>query len=154
MNITIKDADPLLYPQIVAMGEKFHYLAGIDKIAPFNEAGVFRWCERLSTSGLLLAAVDEFNKVLGVIGIVIGPFLNNDEYNVASEMIWWVDPEVRGQNIGVRLIAEAEAILRTDPSIKFFSMMCLEAVNPDAVASIYERNGFRCYERAFIKELR
>src|SRR5688572_32542185 len=50
--------------------------------------------------------------VMGMLGVIIVPFLFNPNYLTAGEVIWWVEPEVQSAGLGEELLLAIEPKLR------------------------------------------
>jgi GNAT superfamily N-acetyltransferase len=82
-------------------------------------------------------------RVVGMLALYVyeHPFTTQ---RVATELVWWVDQDMRGGRLGLRLLAAAEAWAK-DVGADVVQMV---APN-DAVASVYARRGYDLLERAY-----
>ena len=68
---------------------------------------------------------------------------------VASELVWWVEPQARNKEIGRALLEAFEYWAKEKAGCGFMTMSCLD----NSVAKFYESNGYKLYEYAYFKEL-
>lgn len=103
----------------------------------------------ISTGVMLVAELD--GDVVGMIGLVIAPFLFDNSIKTAHEVVWYVSPQVRGGRIGVELMRAAEDACR-EKGAKAVQMVML-ANSPPVAARIYESMGYARSEACFTKRL-
>lgn len=84
---------------------------------------------------------------VGFLAGVTSPFLFGD-VKQASEVAWWVEPSARGKEAGKELIKVFEYWAHK-VGCKVVTMVSLD----EKVGKIYEKNGYKLYERAYLKEL-
>ena len=68
---------------------------------------------------------------------------------LASELAWYVDPEKRGNKVGVELV---EAFEYWAKNVAGCSLISLTAID-DKVGKFYEKRGYKLYEQAYMLEL-
>ena len=90
--------------------------------------------------------------MVGSIGALAAPLLGNVSYKVASELFWWIEPEYRGAALGEALLMGIEAAAKA-AGVTFFNMIALNAVDPERVAAIYLKRGYKLAEWSFMKDL-
>ncbi len=110
-----------------------------------------------TTAGLIeddvvLYAEDSNGNVVGLLCVMISPFLMNRNYLSACEWGFYVDVEYRSSGLGIALIQRAEEILK-QKKVTFFTLVSLANLRPAAVGRFYERLGFRHVESDYVKEL-
>lgn len=66
---------------------------------------------------------------------------------IASEVAWWVDPDSRGNGEGTRLLEAFEFWAKEKAGCSMISMTSLS----DTIGDIYEKKGYKLYERAYMK---
>lgn len=66
----------------------------------------------------------------------------------ATEMAWWVEPSERGKEAGGELLKAFEFWAKK-VGCKLVTMISLN----DKVGKYYEKNGYKLYERAYVKEV-
>lgn len=68
---------------------------------------------------------------------------------IASEMAWYVKPDSRGNKEGTQLLEAFEFWAKEKAGATMISMTSLS----DAIGEIYEKKGYKLYERAYMKVL-
>jgi len=82
-----------------------------------------------------------------VIGLVT-PFLFGSE-RIVTEIAWWVEPDKRGSGIGAELHEALEYWAKNVVKCKYMTMASLDKT----VEKYYKKNGYKLYERAYMKVL-
>ena len=126
-------------PALMAMGEAFSEKAKlIDSVGydPASAETTFRLM--IETPGYVILMTDD-----GALGGAAIPHPFNSAHILAQEVFWWAKRD------GLKLLAAFEEWASQRASS--IRMGCLEASEPDRVAKIYERRGYRPLERGFIK---
>lgn len=85
---------------------------------------------------------------VGFIAGLVQPFMLGS-VNLATEFAWWVDPEHRKKKVGKELVEAFEFWAVNVAHAKLISLACYD----DEVGTFYEKNGYRLYERAYMKEV-
>lgn len=101
---------------------------------------------------IVLYAENLEGQVVGLLCVMITPFLMNRNYLSACEWGFYVDEEYRCTGLGIRLIQIAEELL-VERKVKFFTMVSLTNLRPKAVGRFYERLGFKHVESDYVKDL-
>ena len=83
--------------------------------------------------------------ITGFLGLIEVPLLFNPEYNVATEMFFYVRPDYRNQGISKELYAYAEDDIQTD-IIAFADMSTSTDMD-----EYYTKRGFTLTERTYTK---
>lgn len=135
--------------RIVEMAEKFYpntryHAAGIP-LKKDCAAGLA--ILMIKTSTLLVAESSDGN-IVGMVGSYIDPFTFNDDYLIAKEIVWWVDPDHQLGGHGRSLLIEHELACK-DAGAKLIVMMDL-ADNPVAT-QIYRGMGYYHSENSWTK---
>ena len=84
-------------------------------------------------------------------GFVVGmvtPFIFGNA-PLATEIAWWVEPDKRGSGVGAELHKALEYWAKNIANCKFMSMASLDKT----VEKYYKKNGYKLYERAYMKVL-
>lgn len=68
---------------------------------------------------------------------------------IASEIAWWIEPDKRGNKDGIELLEAFEYWAKEKAGCTMISMVCLEEEH----SKIYEKKGYKLYERAYMKIL-
>lgn len=142
----IRRAEPQDIPQIVAMGVRFateseyarHFLVRPEVIA--------RTVAHVASSedGAIFVSGSDAT-LTGMIALVAFEHPFSGE-RIASELVWWVEPEARGD--GLRLLRAAEEWARATGAVR------VQMVAPnDRVGALYERLGYAKLETYFQRSL-
>jgi len=90
------------------------------------------------------------NQLVGVFGAIVAEDLNDGDM-VANECFWFVKPEARGR--GVELLSAYEAEAKKRGAVRC-SMIHLISLQPDRLAHIYQKRGYRAIETSYFKDLK
>jgi RimJ/RimL family protein N-acetyltransferase len=94
-----------------------------------------------------VAEVD--NKVIGMIGLIVMPFLFNPKYTTAGEIIWWVEPEFWNGGIGRELLQSVTERAK-EKGIHTVQMIGL-VESPIQAGQLYESEGYNMTEGVWTK---
>ncbi len=144
---TSEDVDRLVEYGRTFWHQTLYFEDGVD----YDVASVTTTTNWLLDEGIALYA-EKDGKVVGLLLAVVGPFPMNNNYKAATEWVFYVDPEVRKEGVGQRLIQHAEKMLRPQ-GVKYLSMISLSNVQPEAAEGLYKSLGFRHTETSFTKDL-
>lgn len=97
----------------------------------------------LETGSDRVILIDEEGR--GFLAGVRTPFMFGTDY-VATEIAWWVDEEHRKSGIGLELLNGFE-YWASKVGCKFVTMVSLD----DRVEEVYKKQGYKLYERAYMK---
>ena len=131
------------------MGKAFHAVTGVADLIPLDEPTLERTFLQLMHSGCLLV-VDGDEGLIGATGALLHPHYFNSAHITGQELFWWIDPDHRGS--GALLFNALEDWVRSKGA-NSFSMIALEALEPDKVGLIYRRRGYRPVERSYLREM-
>lgn len=143
----VRNATPADTPVLLAMGAKFYATTSYAGFAEYDEATVADLIDMMR-DGVLLIAEDESGPV-GVVGLVVFPFLFNRSIKTAHEVIWWVDPDAQGAGAGKALLAAIEPACRAQGAVAI--QMVHLSNSPPQAAALYERMGFAHTESSYTK---
>jgi GNAT superfamily N-acetyltransferase len=146
--VDVRKATEADIPGIVAMAEKFYATTSFAAWAPFNSNTIENLASALTRDHVVLVAESD-DKLVGMVGLFVAPFIFNRDVNAACEVVWWVEPNAQGHGIGKALLAAIEPACRTR-GCKSIQMIHL-ASSPPQAAAIYERAGFRHTETSYMK---
>lgn len=141
---TLDDAE-----KIVAMGERFFASTHYSEFAEYDNSHARALVERMIDSGVLLVADD--GDIIGMVGLVIAPFVFDPRLLVAYELMWWVAPEHQARGIGRKLI-EAIPDKCKESGADVIQMIHLDN-SPPAAKALYEKLGFKAREHSFFLRL-
>lgn len=136
-------------PVCVEMTRDFCKINGYQDHIPFDEETVKEWMAVGIQQGMLSVAVKD-NEVVGFVLGVISPSIVNKDILVGCELAWWMQPKHRGGRLGIQLLKHIEVSAKENGA-KIWSMMCLEALEPDKVERMYMKLGYKKSERTSIK---
>lgn len=144
----IRHATCLDRAEVLELCREFYPHTSYAKWAPFDEESVLEQIDRCTKTGIMLVAQIE-DKLVGIIGMVAGPFIFNKDLISATELIWWIQPEHRKSGLGIELVKRAD-ILRKLKGWKSFQMIRLEESDP-RLDEVYVSLGFSPTEHCFTK---
>ena len=89
------------------------------------------------------------------IGMIAGVLTESifSEDKVASEMVWWIDPNHRRKSRAAFELLSAFEHWAKLKKASFVQMQCLVGLSEETVGHIYQRLGYNSTEIAYIKEL-
>lgn len=130
--------------------------AGREFFAEGNLPGGFRpeaftqnWTKMIYAGhGMILGAFKN-GAFIGALGAVFSPDPSNGD-KIATEAFWYVRPGHRGP--GLRLLKAFEEIAMKR-GVKRIGMVHLLSIQPEGMANLYQRLGYRPVEVNFLKEL-
>lgn len=134
-------------PRIVAMGERF-----ISDVYPaaitFNGDTLAALTTNLiDGAGVVFVAESATGDVIGMIALIVLMQPMSGE-TVATELVWWIHPDVRGGRAALELLAKAEEWAKSNGAKR------LQMIAPsDKVCRFYERLGFQRVEVAYMRTL-
>lgn len=134
--------------RIVEMSEKFYATTSYAKFAQFHPSSVAVLATTLIHYGVMLVAEVE-GKVIGMVGLVVTPFMFNTTILSAHEVVWWVEPEYQGSKIGHSLLTAIEPACKSR-GCKLIQMVTLSNSPPQA-AGLYEKAGYKHTETSYTK---
>jgi GNAT superfamily N-acetyltransferase len=147
----VRPGTPDDFEQVAALGAKFHEQTAWAKHIPYSFEGGVQWAKLMWDHGLLVVA-DNGKDVVAVVGGLRYPFLNNPDWIIGSEILWWVEPEYRNGGLGKTMLHAIEEAAR-DAGCHLWVMVTLEAVEPEKAGAIYRKLGYELTEHSYMKEL-
>lgn len=136
---------------IVAMAERFYAQTSYAARVPLSRESAAGLAIVLMEQGVMLVA-EQGDQVVGMVGLFLEPFTFNVAITVATELVWWVEPEARETGAGMALLAGIEPACR-QKGADLIRMMALAKFSEHA-AALYARRGYVHTESAFTKEIR
>lgn len=139
----IREAVEADIPALLAMGERFHALSPVGKIAPFSPESFERTLRGLiaSEDGALFVNPD----LTGMIGVVKAPAYFST-VTFAQELFWWSEG-----GSGLRLLVAAEAWAKARGAVAML-MLRVHGLN-ERLDGLYRRRGYVPVEHTYSKEL-
>jgi GNAT superfamily N-acetyltransferase len=135
---------------IVLMASKFYETTSYAEWADFCPITVENLAAMMIDTGVMLVA-DSDAGLVGMVGLVVAPFMFNDQRTAAYEVVWWVDPVAQGEGVGKALLAAIDGACRAK-GCDTVQMVHLHNSPPQA-AALYERLGYRHTESSYTKRL-
>lgn len=129
---------------VLAMAMKFVEATGYRDLANEEQIKdlIIHYIEQPSDTHIII--LDDFGFIAGQsTNFPFGPG------KIASETAWWIDPDSRGENRGAKLMQAFEYWAKNIAGCSFISMTSLDK----DVEKIYKKNGYKLYERAYMKLL-
>lgn len=83
----------------------------------------------------------------GMLAGMITPFTFGVDL-IATEVVWWVEPDKRNTKVGKELLDAFEDWARNE-GCRLITMISID----DALGKYYEKRGYGLYEHAYMKEL-
>lgn len=136
--------------RIVEMSEKFYPYTPYIQLAPFNPTAAGALANVLIEQGIMLVAEDE-GEVVGMVGLILVPFLFEPERLGAYEVIWWVEPEYQTKGVGKALLDAIDPAAK-QRGVDFIHMVCM-ADSPIQAAALYIKSGYDHTEMSFTKRI-
>lgn len=136
------------FSRILPMAKAFYDF--YDTTIPFDEESTYALFLDLVEHGFIVVAEKGLDLV-GMIGFMVGPFPMNKHYKVATEIMWWMEPEHRGTRVSLMLVQVAEQLAKIDDCYQV--VMSALANSPKSIGKTYERLGYVYQEGSYVKEL-
>lgn len=137
-------------PRIVEMAGRFYAQTRYVGIAPMAEESAAGLAILMMDQGVMLLAEAD-GAVVGMVGLFVEPFTFNIAKTMATELVWWVEPEHQRSGIGAELLAAIEPACRAKGA-NMIRMMCL-AGQCEGAEAIYSRMSYTPSEHAYTKVL-
>lgn len=136
---------------ILTMGERFYRSSHYSGWADFCRESSRKLVQMVIDTGVLMIAQED-GKDVGMVGLVVAPFMFNNDKLGAYEVFWWVEPEARGGMTAWRLLKSIDQVC-ADMGVASIQMVVLSD-SPEQAAKMYERAGYTHSETSFTKILR
>lgn len=137
-------------PAIVSMSARFYPTTHYADWCEMDEASVAGLATGLIENDVFFVA-ERDGELVGMIGLMIAPFLFNQNRKFAVEIVWWVAPDARGSRIASQLLAIVEQPCR-DAGADRIQMVHMPNSPPQA-AALYRHAGYAESEISFTKDL-
>lgn len=143
----IRNAIPADKARVLVMAKAFHAASGVP--FPFSAAAASVLFDAALVDGNRLCLIYEREGIArGVLAAVCAPH-HLAPVKVASEIIWWIDPDWRGR-AATKMLAAYEA-WSAERGCQYVSMVGLGA--DPSVSELYARRGYQAVERHFMMPL-
>lgn len=148
----IREATEADIPEIARLGELFHEQAGWSDVVAYSVEDCAVSLAAFMAAGCFLCVVAEHDgAIVGMAGGVVSPVYFCRDHLSGEELFWWVTDQAEPGTGGKLLVAlEGAARARGCAS---WQMKSLDRLNPERMAGLYQRRGYRASEHSFIKRL-
>ncbi len=133
---------------IVGMSACFYATTSYAGFADFAPEAAESLARMMIADGVMLVAESEGQPV-GMVGLIVAPFMFNAAHTMACEVVWWVNGDQRGSGAGIALLRAIEPACRERGCIAI--QMVHLANSPPQAAMLYERMGYVHSESSFTK---
>lgn len=135
-------------PAILAMSARFYATTSYAGFADFDPAAAETLARMMTEQGVMLMAEAD-GRAVGMVGLIVAPFMFNGAHRTAHEVVWWVDDDQRGSGAGVALLRAIEpaCVARGCIAIQMIHL----ANSPPQAAMLYERLGYVHSESSYTK---
>jgi len=148
----VRRASMLDMEALTRMGKQFLAYAPQGKHFDFNESELVEgWTRLLSSPQVVVFVGDRDGTAHAMLVGVIGSMWFAPKVLMASELAWWVEPEVRGSPIAIRLIRAYEQWAK-ESGAKFIAMASLSLDTGPDVGRLLKKLGYVQAETTHIKE--
>lgn len=147
---TIRKATLADVPEIVRMSAAFYPNTHYEQWCEMDEDSVAGLATGLIENDVFFVA-EQDGALVGMVGVMLVPFLFNRDHLFATEIVWWVAPEVRGTSVAARLLDVIEAPCRERGAARI--QMVHMPNSPPQAAALYERMGYARSEISYTKDL-
>ncbi len=145
----VRDAKGADFQSLLSLGEKFYSTTKYVDVAPYAWDTAAVLFDLLLREGVFLVAENSDGLIVGMVGLLVLPFMFNAGALSAHEIVWYVDPAERSRGAGMALLKAVEPACR-ERGADMIQMMHLSTSN-DATGRVYERMGFRHSESSYMK---
>ena len=136
-------------PAIVRMARRFYDTTTYAQMTPMDDDTVGDLARQLMDSVLLVA--EQQNQLVGMVGLVIAPFFFNRSILTAHEVVWWVDPGIRGSRTAYALLRALESACRAKGAQAI--QMAHLSTSPPQAGGLYQLAGYSHTETAYTKRI-
>lgn len=137
-------------PEIVRMSAAFYPTTHYAQWCDMDEETVADLASSLIENHIFFVAEDG-DRLVGMVGLFIIPFMFNRQATSAGEVVWWVDPEARGSRVAASLLQAVEGACR-DAGADRIQMVHMPNSPPQA-AALYEKLGYSRSEISYTKDI-
>ena len=134
-------------PEVMRMSKTFYPLTRYELLAELDESSVEDLIRALVDSHILLLARRN-DKIVGLIGAFVLPWMFNRNVLTAHEVIWWVDVDERRGSIGMDLKEACEEQAKTLGAV---ALQMPHFTDIPEAGKLYERSGYEHTESIYLK---
>ncbi len=147
----VREAKEPDFAEMALKGREFWEQTVFVADVPYSEESIIRWLPLMADQGLLFLA-EESTDIVGFIGGLSAQIYANDSYKSGAELFWYLDPAHRNGGAAMELLKAIENAARAS-GCTYWTMIALESMQPERVGEIYEKAGYKSFERSFTKRL-
>lgn len=147
---TIRQATLDDVPEIVRMSAIFYPQTHYAEWTTMDEDTVADLASNLVENHIFYVA-EEGGELLGMIGLVVMPFMFNRYVKSAGEVIFWVDPRARGGRTAYNLLTAIEDPCRAAGCDRI--QMVHMPNSPPQAAALYTKLGYLPSESSYTKDI-
>lgn len=137
--------------ECVDLGETFWKESPYSYNFPYNAEGVLGLLTVLIQARLMMI-VEHEDQIIAVAGIIVAASPFDPEVKIATELFWYVAPEVRELGVGQMLMDGIEGMAR-DNGAHICAVGNMSTSDPDQAEKIFKKNGYSMTEKSFTKVL-
>ena len=138
--MTIRYAEPADFPRLIDMGCRFLTETSYSRFITPDREAMSKTIEKIR-----VGVMEQDERIVGMIGFIVYPHPLSGEM-VSGEVMWWVEPEMRGKGIKLLRWAENEA--------RQAGARLIQMIAPDIrVGSLYRRLGYSEVETTYQRRL-
>lgn len=149
--LTVRKGTAQDIPVLAKIGEHFAELQPY-RHAPMSHTAVVAALTTSLRDGLLVVAEHHSYGVVGALVGISGHLWYDPSTKVATEITWWIEPAHRNGRTGLQLVEMFEQLAKQSGH-DLVAMMFLQNLQPERLARLYERNGYKLTEQTYIKEI-
>jgi GNAT superfamily N-acetyltransferase len=149
-TVIIRQANGSDFDALLEMGEQFYNQTHYSDFCAYDFGSAAVLFDIMLRDGVFLVA-EQDGDVIGMVGLVVVPFMFNPSKRSAHEVVWYVDPSARAARAGPALMAAVEPACRA-LNVDVIHMLHLSS-SPSGAARMYERLGLKRTETTYSKVL-
>lgn len=143
----IRDAVNEDLTELVVMGERFFAETQYGRLMDYSVEHTMKTLSDLIEGDTGILKVLDADGIKGMAGAVIYPFYMTGELT-GQELFWWCEEKGKGLDLLAAIESQAK-----DNGAKSFTMMSLDAIQPERLDRIYTQKGYVRSEHTYIKGL-
>jgi hypothetical protein len=136
-------------PALVAMGRDFHVRAGQDDLFEYVEDDCAESLAWMMSLDIFVGLVAETTEIVGMVGGMVSPVYFNKAHMSGEELFWWVSDKAPPMT-GMQLLTAIEDAVKAK-GCSSWQMKCIDRVEGERMARLYQRRGYRAFEHTFVK---
>lgn len=146
----IRPAEASDLSDILRMSHAFYPTTHYDDFCPMDAETVLELASNLIKYHVLLVAEEE-GRVIGMVGLVVAPFMFNKNLISANEVVWFVQPGARAAHVGASLLKAIDEPCKAKGAQRI--QMVHMPNSPPQAAALYLREGYTHSETLYTKDI-